>query len=251
MSNLTRRAILRGTPAAIAAAATITLPAIAASAAVGDDAVLLGLEAQWLAAERAADEADRGHQAIVASLPEEAFGAPSFPEADPLFVGVRKDTVRSADGFTGRSVITLEAICQFNLTTEFCVSEWRDMEASPHREELRQRWLRRRAEGRQRVSWWKAKKRERQAILDASGELDARQESDRHGGVVCDVEGEIMDTPASTIVGVAIKLRVAASMITLNGKKAVDDLEWAEQITLAAVRDAERLAGMSSAGGTA
>ena len=38
MSTLTRRAILRGTPAAIAAAATITLPAIASASADADQA---------------------------------------------------------------------------------------------------------------------------------------------------------------------------------------------------------------------
>ena len=56
MTNLTRRAILRGTPAAVAAAATISLPAIAsATAPAGNDALLFDLLRQL----KVAEEADR------------------------------------------------------------------------------------------------------------------------------------------------------------------------------------------------
>jgi hypothetical protein len=54
MSKITRRAILRGTPAAIVAAATISLPAIAsATAPTGNDAHLFDLLRQLKVAEKA------------------------------------------------------------------------------------------------------------------------------------------------------------------------------------------------------
>src|SRR4051812_32730755 len=96
MSNLTRRAILRGTPAAIAAAATISLPAIAsATAPAGNDALLVDLLRQL----RVAEEADR----IAEEAANEAEWAardefPPKPTILTRFDGLRGDIVQNYEG---------------------------------------------------------------------------------------------------------------------------------------------------------
>ena len=140
MAKLTRRAVLCGSTTALGLAA---LPASGSSAA-GNDAVLLDLEAQWLAAKRASDGA------------QSRFMATNLNEAG----------------------------------------------------------------------------------LNEAGEA-----SDRYAAAMHSLEQRIKGTSAATNVGLAVKLRLAAAMVTDSGQKADEELESDEQMTLSALRDAERLAG--------
>ena len=134
MAKLTRRAVLRGSTTALGLAA---MPVGGASAA-GSDVVLLDLEAQWLAAKHASDEAH----------------------------------------------------------TRFMATN-----------------------------------------LNEAGEA-----SDHHAAAMHGLEQRIKETSAATVVGLAVKLRVAATMVTDGGQKADEELESDQQMTVAALQDAERLA---------
>ena len=133
MAKLTRRAVLCGSTTALGLAAMPT----GGSSAVGNDAALLDLEAQWLAAKRASDQA---HARFVATN------------------------------------------------------------------------------------------------LDEAGEA-----SDRHAAAMLGLEQKIQRTPAATVGGLAVKLRLAAAMATDGGQKAGEELESHQQMTVAALQDAERL----------
>ena len=135
MAKLTRRAVLCGSTTALGLAA---MPA-GSSVVIGNDAVLLNLEAQWLAARHASDEA---HARFMATN------------------------------------------------------------------------------------------------LDEAGEA-----SDRHAAAMHGLEQRIKGTSAATILGLAVKLRLAAAMATDGGQKADEELESHQQMTVAALQDAERLAG--------
>jgi|SRR5882672_7552410 len=135
MGKLTRRSVLRGSTIALGLAAT---PVGGASAA-GSDAVLLDLEAQWLAAKHASDQAH----------------------------------------------------------TRFMTTN-----------------------------------------LNEAGEA-----SDHHAAAMHGLEQRIKETSAATVVGLAVKLRLAASMVTQGRQKADEELERDQQMTVAALQDAERLAG--------
>ena len=145
MAKLTRRAVLCGSTTALGLAA---LPASGASAA-GNDAVLLDLEAQWLAAKQASDGA------------QSRFMATNLNEAG----------------------------------------------------------------------------------LNEAGLNEAGEASDRYAAAMHSLEQRIKGTSAATNVGLAVKLRLAAAMVTDSGQKADEELESDEQMTLSALRDAERLAG--------
>ena len=73
--------------------------------------------------------------------------------------------------------------------------------------------------------------------LDEAGEA-----SDRHAAAMHSLEQTIKGTSAATVVGLAVKLRLAAAMAADGGQKADEQLESHEQMTVAALQDAERLA---------
>ncbi len=75
---------------------------------------------------------------------------------------------------------------------------------------------------------------------------EAAEASDRHAAAMHGLEQRIKEASAATIVGVAVKLRLAAALATAGGRKADEELESDQQMTLAALRDAQRLAGGQS-----
>ncbi len=56
------------------------------------------------------------------------------------------------------------------------------------------------------------------------------------------VEEKIMDTPAHSVAGVAVKLRLAACYAN-PGKEGPEGLDWDQRIMFNALADAERLVG--------
>jgi hypothetical protein len=134
MAKVTRRVVLRGSTTALG---LVAMP-VGGSSAAGNDAVLLDLEAQWLAAKHASDEA---HARFIATM------------------------------------------------------------------------------------------------LDEAGEA-----SDRYAAAMHSLEQKIKGTSAATTVGLAVKLRLAAAMATDGEQKADEELESHQQMTVAALHDAERLA---------
>ena len=64
-----------------------------------------------------------------------------------------------------------------------------------------------------------------------------------HFDAVADLEVEIRETPAKSIAGLAVKLRLYAHYTSLFDKPAGYDPDWTDELQLAALRDAERLAG--------
>jgi len=116
---------------------------------------------------------------------------------------------------------------------------------------MRAEWIKRRQEGRARVRWW----REQRAAIDEAmasvGLLELNAECDRLGEYTGDLEEAIVATPATTMVGIAIKLRymreVAAGAELLTGQPPADeDYDWQYRFALSALHDAERLAGGQS-----
>jgi hypothetical protein len=71
---------------------------------------------------------------------------------------------------------------------------------------------------------------------------DAAEASEHHAAAMHGLEQKIKETSAATVVGLAVKLRVAATMVTDGGQKADEELESDQQMTVAALQDAERLA---------
>jgi hypothetical protein len=242
--DMTRRAILAGAPVVIAAAATITTgPAKAAALDSSADAHLFELEARWHDALRGVEEAGAKHDAIRDSLPEWAFGELPFPEENWLFHGVRRELARNRDGLTGRPIVTLAAIRDYNNNTELCAQQWRDMPPGAEREKLRNAWIERRAQGRQRVLWWQGKKAEQQQLIAAAGERDAAEASDDAVGVLSDIEEMIKAAPVATVAGLAVKLRVLTAWATHCGTRSEDEIEWDDDLTRVILADTERLAG--------
>ena len=84
---------------------------------------------------------------------------------------------------------------------------------------------------------------EAQARFMAKNLDEAGEASDRYAAAMHGLEQRIKGISAATNVGLAVKLRLAAAMVTDSGKKADEELESDQQMTLAALRDAERLAG--------
>ncbi len=68
---------------------------------------------------------------------------------------------------------------------------------------------------------------------------EAAEASDRHAAAMHGLEQRIKEASAATIVGVA-------ALATAGGRKADEELESDQQMTLAALRDAQRLAGGQS-----
>ena len=64
-----------------------------------------------------------------------------------------------------------------------------------------------------------------------------------HFDAVADLEVEIRETPATSFAGLAVKLRLYAHYTSLFDKPAGYDPDWTDELQLAALRDAERLAG--------
>ena len=78
--------------------------------------------------------------------------------------------------------------------------------------------------------------RRRSGLADKEAEYDAIWEDAKR------IEGQIMDTPAHSIAGIAIKLRLAA-YYTDPGKEGPENLDWDQRIMFNALHNAERLAG--------
>jgi len=92
---------------------------------------------------------------------------------------------------------------------------------------------------------WLAAKRasdEAQARFIATNLNEAGEASERYAVVMHGLEQRIKETSAATVVGLAVKLRLAATIVT-DGQKAGAELERDQQMTVAALQDAERLAG--------
>jgi hypothetical protein len=140
-------------------------------------------------------------------------------------------------------LIELNAIWDFNRTTEGIVEDWRDMAPDdPNRAGRRAEWIKRRAEGRARVKWW----HEQVAAIDAeqarAGIAELEATFDRLSDRVIDFETAIHDTAAHDAIGIAVKLRLA---LRLRGDTEAN-LDCPSQISLSALRDAKRLAGGSA-----
>ena len=91
---------------------------------------------------------------------------------------------------------------------------------------------------------WLAARRasdEEHARFVATGLEGAGEASNDHAAAMFGLEQRIKETPATTVAGLVVKLRVAATIATHGWQKADDELESDLQITLAALRDAERL----------
>src|SRR5262249_7040683 len=137
--------------------------------------------------------------------------------------------------------MTLQAIRDFNATTEHIVAGWRDMDAdTPKREDFRTSWLRRRAEGKERVRIWRAAEQQRLQTIDTSGFEEAKATSEAALDHLDEIEDKSLETPARSLSGIAVKLRVMRRLAG-NDSMADIDFDWEHQFGIAALRDAERL----------
>lgn len=244
--NMTRRALLRGTPAALAALALPTIataatePTAAPPKTPALDAELLRLEAEWITTGQVLDAAIAARDAAIAALPEWAqHEMPQYGDLPALFGAL----------FHGTGNLTLPDIRQANWRTEGIVAHWQDIEDDDEaRDRHRREFNRRRRQGRARVRWW----RERVAAIEHEQQqagipgLDA--ECNRLWDLCGEIEAAIVTTKVESFVGLAVKLRVGRAMQTGLRSHAVkpdtdESWDWEFAPTIAALRDAERLAG--------
>jgi hypothetical protein len=136
----------------------------------------------------------------------------------------------------------LKDIRQFNRDTEGLVEYRRDMRPGKEREEVRADWIKRRAEGRRSVLWWREQHALREAEWDRVGRPAPAAEEDRLNAEISEVGDRISSTPAGSIEGILIKLRLfAAVTVGPNGEE--DNLNWSNSLVLTVLHDAERLTG--------
>ena len=108
-----------------------------------------------------------------------------------------------------------------------------------------------RADGRARVRWWNAYRRECERLRSESG-LDAGEEQFEARVDERNAAGdEICAMPEETIAGVIVKLRVVAHSILANNSNECrvvnyKEMEWHERATLAVLADIERITGGAS-----
>jgi hypothetical protein len=239
---MTRRAALAGISFSTVAAA-IPAAALSATSATAPDDPLADLGHRWQAAAAAEADARAQADAIEATLPEwmmlDGVPRPEDRRLSTYFFGVKQNNDR---------LLTIAAIRDFNCETEAIVAGWQYMdEDDAEREKLRQHWLRRRRDGRKRVAYYKAREAERAATWEASGFNARHDEYVRCMEVTNGLERAILDTPASTLVGVAVKLRVmyhVAKRVHVAGGGPIatdDDWDWQYKFGVSALRDAERL----------
>ena len=69
------------------------------------------------------------------------------------------------------------------------------------------------------------------------------EEREPYYNVVADIEVEIRETPAQSAAGLAVKLRLHAHYGGLFNRPEWWGLDWKDELALATLRDAERLAG--------
>ncbi len=93
-----------------------------------------------------------------------------------------------------------------------------------------------------RVHAWEARQTEKTDLERQAGIDDWDKKSEPFFERQDAVEEKIMDTPAHSIAGVAVKLRLAAYYAD-PGKEGPESLDWDRKIMFHAFRDAERLAG--------
>jgi hypothetical protein len=201
------------------------------------DAPLLALESRWRAA---CAEEKRTHdiwRAIHDRFPSHARD--SFP-AVPL------------DGAGGLfllhqwgKVMSLRELREFN---KACIYDdqyaWGKSPA---------RLARIRAEGRERVRWWIASRRDIKRRQEASGYDEANERNEEAYKITSDIEGQILAAPAAGIEGLRVKLAVLARMSFIQFSDANDNAlpraEW-EMTDLAVTElhaEAERIAGRAKA----
>ena len=86
---------------------------------------------------------------------------------------------------------------------------------------------------------WQARLQVANAIPDGMSWEDWQP----HFDAVANLEVEIRETPAKSFAGLAVKLRLYAHYTSLFDKPAGYDPDWTDELQLAALRDAARLAG--------
>jgi hypothetical protein len=104
-----------------------------------------------------------------------------------------------------------------------------------------------RADGRARVRWWNAYRRELERLRSESGFEEANEQLEARDDERNAVADAICAMPAETIAGVIVKLRVVARSILVNNSNAdhvvnYEEMEWHETATLAVLADIERIA---------
>jgi hypothetical protein len=232
MTKVTRRTVLAATAAAVAAGG----PALAVNAPASSDSALLALEIRWRAAVAQVNKADAEYSAIYDALPPHAQdGWSTVPAAgDGLFL----------KHHAGKP-IGLQEIRSFN---QACVvdDQWA-WGKSPARV------ARIRAEGRQRIRWWIAARREMLRVRAASGLGASGACLDAAYQAMDTLEDEILAAPAEGVEGLRVKLVVLARTAS---RKFQDDKgaplpreEWGPiELAVADLHaEAERIAGRARA----
>ncbi len=96
------------------------------------------------------------------------------------------------------------------------------------------------AEGRSRIRAWIARHREQLALQQEVGLEESEDRAEQARCVRDDIEDVIWETPARSIEGVAVKLRI---YITRDGEIDEETTYFFPGLLVSAVHDAERLSG--------
>ncbi len=221
--QITRRSALRGGTATVAAIAVTG--AVVARVAVDDPVV--ALERQWQAINAIDSQMWKDYRAQYDKLPAWAkLGSDGHGGGSGL------SDISDLPEFKGRTGPgrlplrpTLQVVEGYN--------RWTEAEAAHDPQCI----AKAKAEGRARVQAWENRHQERDALEKELGidDIDGRLEPNLEQRDA--IEYEITDTPAASVAGIAVKLRLFAHHTDSEAGDFVHDF------VLSALRDAERLAG--------
>lgn len=240
--HIGRRTLIKAITATTAAVALAAVPAAAAHPA---DPVFAAI-AERARLEKLAHEASDRHDAVVRSLPREAFGYPVLTSAIAKEIGLpihcaRHD--RIGDGptpGTGLYIWRVEpgTIERFNASTEAIVSKFPGVFSDPAKEAkvraaLAPELARRKAEGAKRLAWWRKERRRQTAIKVRAGFYRTNREMSEAWEAFARAENVVAETAATTLAGVAAKLRLL--------KRLFDEGSSDNDLVIGVLADVERL----------
>ena len=232
--NITRRSALLGTAAAVSFAAPVAMAAYLNQA---SDPVVV-LERQWRDMLEESHRLSNFYRQQYNQLPawaksredqsgRQVWGWPDVSDL-PEFREYRSWLFRLS------TRPSLHEVRNYNRQTESL--------ATPGGEEH----ARRRTEGRARVRAWIGRQREKKALERELGihDWDKRVDDPFYFRLFA-IERQIIDTPARSLAGIAVKLRLHVHYGGYEDMQP-EEIDWNDELVFAVLRDAERLSGEAS-----
>lgn len=229
-----RRTVLRGSATSIVALAAV-VPALVPQAALAAGAPdpLIALFDRFTEAEQLYKVQSKRSATIWKALPETARGGwPRIDRSLPIF----RDFPPVSEGFDAIcDRPNLQEIRAYNTNVEI------DADGDPAA------LAKVREDGRARVRWWIAARRDCERIRAESGADEADEMLIEYGNVMDEAAQAVLNGEPTTLAGALIKLRVVVYLVkqdhSVNEGEALEELSWQEEGTISVLADFERLAG--------